>query len=73
MNLQINFTECCITSLDLPQRCTYKGELNISKRSTEMRLHQSLFQHTCSKPFSHNTWQKETGMGVQMDSWLSRV
>lgn len=44
MNLQVSFTGCCITSLDLPQHRTYKGELNISKRSTEIRPHQTLLQ-----------------------------
>lgn len=56
MNLCVRFTGCCITSLDLPQHRIYKGQLNMSKTSTVVRLQQTLLP--CSKPSSGNRWQK---------------
>lgn len=44
MNLCVRFTGCCITSLDLPQHRIYKGQPNMSKTSTVVRLQQALLQ-----------------------------
>lgn len=44
MILCIHFPGCCITSLDLLQHHIYKGQLNVSKPSTVVRLGQTLLQ-----------------------------